>query len=59
MLKVRYVVENDVYTVIQSEMKAVSETDICDSLESKNLLLTSVDRMVLNFSLLDRRFVGH
>ena len=44
MLKVRYVVENDVYTVIQSEMKDVSETDICDSLESKNLLLTSVDR---------------
>ena len=44
MLKVQYVVQNDVYTVIQSEMKAVSETDICDSLESKNLLLTSVDR---------------
>ena len=44
MLKVRYVVENDAYTVIQSEMKAVSETDIYDSLELKNLLLTSVDR---------------
>ena len=44
MLKVRYVMENHVYTIIQSGMKGVSETDICDSLESKNLLLTSVDR---------------
>ena len=44
MLKVRYVMENDVYTVIQSEMKAVSETDICYSLDTKNLLITFVDR---------------